>query len=249
MVVMSVELKMEEVERESLKDLKVIVEKSKEWEIEMVVIGGYAVRAFTNAYRHTKDIDMAISKEEQGSFTALLKSLGYELRNTEFGLAATKSFDSDFIDVHISVDKIYDISSGLSYPITNELFEEGKIRRVGTRYKVNKPYETNAPIVDLNTLMILKTMPKGRPEKDAIDIVSLILDQHQELDMDDIVGKCNDTNLTDHILLQLQGFAKRLNNGEVLKTWSTITGTTLSGVKQKAVRQFIKGLDNKMRGR
>lgn len=54
----------------------------------MAVIGGYAVRAFTNAYRHTKDIDMAISKEEQGNFIALLKSLGYELRDTEFGLAA-----------------------------------------------------------------------------------------------------------------------------------------------------------------
>lgn len=246
---MSAELKMEEVERESLKDLKVIVEKSKEWEIDMAVIGGYAVRAFTNAYRHTKDIDMAISKEEQGNFIALLKSLGYELRDTEFGLAATKSFDSDFIDVHISVGKIYDISSGLSYPITNEFFEEGKIRLVGTRYEANKPYEADAPIVNLNTLMILKTMPQGRPEKDAIDIVSLIFDQHQELDMDDIAVKCNDANLTDHILSQLQDFAKRLNNGEMLKTWSAVTGTALTGVQQKTVRQFIKELGHKLRGR
>lgn len=246
---MSTELKMEEVERESLKDLEVIVEKSKEWEIDMAVIGGYAVRAFTNAYRHTKDIDMTISKEEQGNFIALLKSLGYALRDTEFGLAATKSFGTDFIDVHISVGKIYDISSGLSYPITNELFEEGKIRLVGTRYEVNKPYETDAPIVDLNTLMILKTMPQGRPEKDSVDMVSLILDQHQEVDADDIVKKCNDANLTDHILSQLQDFAKRLNNGEMLKTWSAVTGTVLTGVQQKTVRQFIKELDHKLRGR
>lgn len=42
---MSAEQKMENVERESLKDLKVLVEKSKEWAIDMVVIGSYAVRA------------------------------------------------------------------------------------------------------------------------------------------------------------------------------------------------------------
>jgi hypothetical protein len=61
--------KPEDVECENLKDLKIIVEKAKEWGIETVVIGGYAVRAFTNAYRHTKDIDMAITREDTRRFT------------------------------------------------------------------------------------------------------------------------------------------------------------------------------------
>ena len=74
--------KPEDVERESLKDLKIIVGKAKEWGVKTVVIGGYAVRAFTNAYRHTKDIDMAVSREEKGNFTALLKDLEYKIRNT-----------------------------------------------------------------------------------------------------------------------------------------------------------------------
>lgn len=246
---MSAEEKNEEIERESLKDLKVLVEKSKEWKIEMVIIGGYAVRAFTNAYRHTKDIDMAIGKEERGNFIALLKDQGYQTGDTEFGLGAKKKFDSDFIAVHISVGKILDISSGLSYPITKELFDEGKTRLVGTRYDVNKQYETDAPSVDLNTLMILKTMPKGRPEKDAIDIVSLILDQSQELDISNIVKKCKNANLVDHMLSQLQDFAKRLNNGEMLKIWSSVTGTALRGVQQQNVRQFIKEFDKKLKGR
>lgn len=246
---MSREEKDAEIERESLKDLKVLVEKSKEWNIDLVVIGGYAVRAFTNAYRHTKDIDMAIGKEEKGNFIALLKSQGYQTGDTEFGLGAQKPFDSDFIKVHISVGKVYDKSSGLSYPITKELFDEGKTRLVRTRYPVNKPHETNAPIVDLNTLIILKTMPEGRLEKDAIDIVSLILDQRQELDIDDIVRKCNDAMLTDRILSQLQDFATRLNNGEMLRIWSSVTGTRLTGAQQKNVRQFIKEFDKKLKGR
>lgn len=58
---------------------------------------------------------MAISKEMKGNFTALLKSLNYEVRETDFGLAAIKEFDSDFIDIHISVGEIFDMSSGLSY--------------------------------------------------------------------------------------------------------------------------------------
>ena len=246
---MSAEQKMEDVERESLKDLKVLVKKSKEWTIDMVVIGGYAVRAFTNAYRHTKDIDMVISKEEQGNFTALLKSLDYELRDTEFGLAATKKFNSDFIDIHISVGKIYDISSGLSYPITKQLFEESKFMLVSARYKSNKQFETDAPIIDLNTLMILKSMPKGRPEKDAIDITSLIIDQSQVIDIPTIVKRCQETSLTDHILSQIQEFAKKLNNNEMSKIWSGVTGTKMTGLQIKSIQKFLRDLDRGLKGR
>lgn len=246
---MSAEQKMEDVERESLKDLEVLVKKSNEWKIDMVVIGGYAVRAFTNAYRHTKDIDMAISKEEQGNFTALLKSLGYELRKTDFGLAATRKFDSDFIDVHISVGKIYDISSGLSYPITEQLFEESKVMLVGTRYKNNNQFETDAPIIDLNRLMILKLMPKGRPEKDAIDIISLIMDQSQVIDIQTIVKRCQEACLIDHILSQIQEFAKKLNANEMSKIWSSVTGTKMTGLQTRSIQKLLRDLDKGLKGR
>lgn len=240
----------EEVEKESLKDLKIIVEKSKEWKIDLVVIGGYAVRAFTNAYRHTKDIDMAISKEKIGGFKALLKDyLGYQLRDTDFGLAASKRYDSDFIDVHISVGTIYDMSTGLSYPVTQELFDESNIMQVGTRYKTNKQFETKVPIVDLNTLMILKSMPKGRPEKDAIDIASLILDQQEKMSVSEIAKKCNKTKLIDHIHSQIQDFAKNINNGSMVKTWSAVTGTSLSGIQRKNIQKFLRLLDKGLKGR
>ncbi|MGI0087324.1 MAG: hypothetical protein ACREBI_05130 [Nitrosotalea sp.] len=237
-------LKDEDIEKESLKDLKAIVENSKEWGVEAAVIGGYAVRAFTNAYRHTKDIDMVIAKEEKGRFTALLKSLDYELRDTEFGMAASKPFDSDFIDVHISVGNIYDMSSGKSYPVTQELFNNKKIMLVGTKYEINKEFETKSPIVDLDTLIILKLIPKGRPEKDAIDIMSLIIDRIQEISIPTIVKKCKETGFTDYIRSQIQEFATKVNTGEMDHIWSTVTGTAMIGARKKGIQQFFRDLDS-----
>jgi hypothetical protein len=239
--------KPEDVERESLKDLKIIVKNAKGWRVETVVIGGYAVRAFTNAYRHTKDIDMAVAKEERGKFTALLKGLGYELRDTEFGLAASKKFDSDFIDVHISVGKIYDISTGNSYPITKQLFDEKNDLLVRSRYDENRKFDTTAPIVDLNTLIILKLIPKGRHEKDAIDIISLILDQRERIDISKIVKQCKETVLTDHIRSQIQEFAKKVNDGEMDKVWSGVTGARLAGVQRRNIQKFLRELDGSLR--
>lgn len=236
-------LKNEDVERESLKDLKVLVEKSKEWGVGMVVIGGYAVRAFTNAYRHTKDIDMAIAKKETGKFTALLKHLHYKLRDTDFGIAASKKFDSDFIDVHISIGKIYDMSSGLSYPVTQDLFDDKKIMLVRTRYKVNKEFETKSPVVDLNTLIILKLIPKGRPEKDAIDTMSLILDQIKEISIPVIIKKCKETRFTNHLRSQLQEFATKINKSEMGHIWSEVTGTTMTGTQRISIQKFLRRLD------
>ncbi|MEX0656320.1 MAG: hypothetical protein WD154_02095 [Nitrosopumilaceae archaeon] len=239
--------KPEDIERKSLEDLKILTERTDEWKVETVVIGGYAVRAFTNAYRHTKDIDIAVGKEEKGKFTALLKSLGYKLRNTEFGIAASKKFDSDFIDVHISIGKIYDMSTRLSYPITKQLFDEKQIMLVRSRYDVNKNFETKSSIVDLNTLIILKLIPKGRPEKDAIDITSLILDQSGKICNTEIVKKCKDAKITDHIRSQIQEFARRVNNGEIDRLWSEVTGARMTGVQRRNIQKFLRNLDNALK--
>ncbi len=246
---LSEEQKMADVERESLKDLRAIVEKANEWGVPTVIIGGYAVRAFTDAYRHTKDIDMAIAKEGQGDFIALLKGLGYEIRDTEFGLAATKKSGSDFIDVHISVGKIYDVSSGLSYPVTGQLFRDCKVMPVGARYDDNKSCKTNAPTVDLNRLVILKLMPRGRPEKDAVDIISLIMDQSRNMDIPTIVKKCQEAGLTDHMLTQIQEFAEKINSGKVSKIWSNMTGVKLTGIQARSIQKLLRDLDKGLKCR
>ncbi|MCS4540805.1 MAG: hypothetical protein HY929_00550 [Euryarchaeota archaeon] len=97
------------VEEASLKDLEKIVRESKTYGLKLIVIGGYAVKAYTAGYRATKDIDCVILKKEIGKLIALLKSLGYEVGKTEFGLAGKRKFNNDFIDLHISTGGIFDI--------------------------------------------------------------------------------------------------------------------------------------------
>lgn len=169
-----------------------------------------------------------------------MKDLDYEIRETEFGLAASKKFDSDFIDVHISVGKIYDTSTEHSYPITTQMFEEKNSLLVRSRYDENREFDTTAPIVNLNTLLILKMIPKGRPEKDSIDIISLILDQREIIDITEIVKKCKKSGLVDHIRSQIQEFATKVNSGEMDRVWSQVTGTTLSGVQRRTIQKFLK---------
>jgi hypothetical protein len=149
--------------------------------------------------------------------------------------------------VHISVGEIYDISTGNSYPITKQLFDEKKDLLVRSRYEENQKFDTTAPIIDLNTLIILKLIPKGRPEKDAIDIISLILDQQQRIDISKIVKRCNETKLTDHIRSQIQEFAKEVNDGEMDKVWSGVTGARMTGVQRRSIQKFLRELDSSLR--
>lgn len=85
------------IEREGLNDLSRIVKEAERWGLNLVVIGGYAVRVYTRGYRYTKDIDLVASITEMGRLIALLKSLGYEVKETKFGLVGSKKLDGGFI--------------------------------------------------------------------------------------------------------------------------------------------------------
>jgi hypothetical protein len=113
-----------ELEYKSLQDLKKITEEAKKWGIRLVIIGGYAIRAYIKGYRFTKDIDLVITKEALGKLKVLLQYLGYAYRETEFGIAGSKKFNEGFIDLHVSIENILDISTGTSIPVTEDLFKE-----------------------------------------------------------------------------------------------------------------------------
>ena len=102
----------EQVESRSLTDLARIFQEARKLGIGLVLIGGYAVAAYTRGYRYTKDIDLVADKPTIGRLKGLLSGLGYSIRDTEFGIAGSKRVNKDFIDLHISVGKIHDISTG-----------------------------------------------------------------------------------------------------------------------------------------
>lgn len=105
-----------------------------------------------------------------------MEYLGYGYRETEFGIARSKKFDEGFIDIHISVGKILDISTGLSIPVTDELFDEAHEILVEGYYDESKQFASKNPVVSLETLLLLKLVPVRR-EKDAMDIMALLIDR------------------------------------------------------------------------
>lgn len=72
---------MEEV---SLKDLERICKDAKEFGIDLVLIGGYAVRAFTNerSWRFTKDIDFVTTRKDLTALRGVFNLLKYGFERT-----------------------------------------------------------------------------------------------------------------------------------------------------------------------
>ena len=234
----------EEVERRSLVDLREILGQSRKLGIGLLLIGGYAVAAYTRGYRFTKDIDLIADKPALGRLRGLLKRLGYSIRDTEFGIAGSKRYDHRFIDLHISVGKVYDISTGNSFPVESTLFKDAKRLEVKGFY--SKGSSLKAPVIDIETLLVLKFIPVGR-DKDAVDLISLILDTGEQVDLESIAEKVKMADLGSHLLERVRDFAKRLRMGELDKVWVGMTASRLSHVQNREISRFLGKLADLLR--
>jgi hypothetical protein len=235
------------VERESLEDLGKILLQSHKLGIGLMLIGGYAVAAYTRGYRYTKDIDLVAEKQSLGKLRGLLNGLGYSIRNTEFGIAGTKRLngdDNNFIDLHISVGKVHDISTNNDFPVDHSLFKKAKRLEVKGFY--SETTLVKAPIVDLETILILKFIPRGR-DKDAVDLISLIADRGKDVDFRLMAKFATEANLSVHLLDRVRDYATRVKKGELDKIWSGMTGARLSFVQKRELLQFLRRLADQLR--
>jgi hypothetical protein len=235
-----------ELERKSLQDLKKIIEEAKKWQIRLIIIEGYAVRAYTKGYRFTKDIDLVTTKKSLGKLKALLQYLGYKCRNTEFGIAGSKKFNEGFIDLHISVESILDISTGISIPVTENLFKEAIELQIKGYYPESKDFAFTTKVISLELLMLLKLIPVGR-EKDLLDVFALLIDKGKEANLNKISEKCKQYKLRDHLLSQLRKYADLIRKGEMRKIWFNITGLRLTQVEEREALKFIRKLIETLR--
>ncbi len=224
------------VERRSLEDLEALLEAGRKQSIKLVIIGGYAVAAYTQGYRYTKDIDLVADKAALGKLKGLLKSLSYSIRDTEFGVAGSKKLNGGFIDLHISVGKIYDLSTGKEYPVDSSFFRNAK--RLTVRGYTCKNSSLKAAVVDLETLVILKTMPVGR-DKDAVDLLSLLRDKRKEIDLEVLAQRIKTAGLNVHLLERIRDYAKRLREDELSKVWFDMTATRLPFTEKREIAKFF----------
>jgi len=234
------------VERRSLGDLETILEAGRKQGIKLVIIGGYAVAAYTRGYRYTKDIDLVADKPTLGRLRGLLKSLGYSIRDTEFGIAGSKRLDGGFIDLHISVGRIYDASTGREYPVDSSFFRN--VKRLTLRGFISKSTSLKAAVVDLETLIILKTMPVGR-DKDVVDLLSLLRDKREDIDPEALAQRTKAAGLTGHLMERIRDYAKRLREDELDKVWFDITATRLPFIEKRKMAKFFAKLAELFRGK
>ena len=213
------------IEKESLRDLERIVSESGSWGLRLVLIGGYAVRAYTRGYRYTKDIDF-IAKEKTGELTGLLKSLGYGVREKDFMLAGKKRLNGGFVDMHISVGDVFDVSTNTRYPITDQVFDDSQVLDISGYHDEARKIKVKAPVVSLEDLMILKLMTRGR-DKDEVDLISLLTDRWGDLDPAKMAGKCRGAGLSKHIREGALNLMALIRSGRARKTWLSWTGQAL----------------------
>lgn len=232
------------VERRSLEDLEDLLEAGRKQSIKLVIIGGYAVAAYTRGYRYTKDIDLVADKPALGKLKGLLKSLSYSTRDTEFGIAGSKKLNGGFIDLHISVGKIYDLSTGKEYPVDSSFFRNAK--RLTVRGYMSKNSSLKAAVVDLETLVILKTMPVGR-DKDAVDLLSLLRDKRKEIDLEVLAQRIKAAGLNMHLLERIRDYAKRLREDELDKVWFDMTATRLPFTEKREIAKLFAKLVERTR--
>jgi hypothetical protein len=238
-------MKEEEVERSSLGDLATILHEAKKLGIRLLLIGGYAVTAYTRGYRYTKDIDLVAEKPGVGKLKGLLRGRGYAVTDTEFGLKGTKRLNQDFVDLHISVGEVYDASSGKRYPIDRALFRRPPRLVVRGFYARTTAIE-KVPVVDLETLVFLKLMPLGR-EKDAVDVISLLLDKSRELDTKLLTQRASTAGFREELLARVRDFASRLRGGEADKIWFNETAVKLLHVDKRNIGRLLSALANQLR--
>jgi len=94
----------------SLKELERIDQEAKKFQINLIVIGGYAVRAFTEprSWRSTKDIDFITTRKDLTALRGVFELLRYNFEKTDFGVKGSKKISNESIELHISVDKVTD---------------------------------------------------------------------------------------------------------------------------------------------
>lgn len=236
-------------ECESLRDLKTILDKAKEWEVQLLVIGGWAVNAYVGAYRYTKDIDLVMKTADLGSLKALLKDQGYQVEDRGIYIAGQKETEDVKLKVHISIGDIVDTSRGsaLRYSVDENAYRNGPRLPIRGRYSQCREYELDAPIFPINNLFIAKLLPIGR-ERDVVDFVSLILKRGKELDIDLIAKEVVKNDLADAILSRIEETSHDVESGKLERVWMDYTGQRMSRKDLNEIRlRFLKQLATRLR--
>lgn len=215
-----------------------IILKCQEFQIDLLLIGAFAVRAYAIRQRLTTDLDFVAPRSTQSSLAALFKSLGYDYSaRTRFGgVRGVKYVDGRKIQLDVDIDAIRDENSGSVYVIPEESFRQ--------RFRVKIAPLANeagveAYVVPLADLLILKLMA-GR-DQDAADAAALILTDAFSDAVTVFKRKARDAGLVVRVNTRL-GEMLSLNDRGIQNLMSGHTGGRLSLFEVGLLRRRLRDL-------
>lgn len=212
------------IEVVSLKDLERIDKEAKNFQIDLILIGGYAVRAYTNprSWRFTKDIDFITTRRDLTALHGVFVLLGYNFERTEFGVKGSKKINVTSIELHVSVDKVIDWSTKLEYKLPEDIFAEASKTSVKASLEENKGLEVSVKVAPIEDVLVMKLMTER--VRDRFDAIAMIIDSFEEVDVLRFWANSRQSDLAQHIRKRLNSVLADIKKGLVKKLWREFTG-------------------------
>jgi len=215
-----------------------VVRKCDEWQVDLLLIGAFAVRAYAERRRLTTDLDFVAPRSAQDNLAALFQLLGYEYSSrTRFGgVQAIKYLDEAKIQVDVAIDAIHDQNTGNVYSIPDESFRQ--------KVKVKIVPLEGGPGVEAYTLpladLLVSKLITSRPQ-DAADAITIALTGLSPDTIADFKRKARNAQLTEHINARL-GEIVSLSDRALQNLMGGYTGGRLTGQEISALRHRLREL-------
>jgi predicted nucleotidyltransferase component of viral defense system len=212
------------LEANSLNDLKKIESEAKRFGIDLILIGGYAVRAYTlqRSWRFTKDMDFITLRKNLTALRGVLKQLEYTFEETEFGIKGARKANKSDIKLDIAVDKVIDWSTNKEYPLPTDIFKKSSVMKIVESFEENKDLNTSARVAPIEDIILMKLMTE-RP-KDHFDAIAIISDSFDKIDLGRLNRICKASGLGNHIKVRLESILTDIKRGLTKKLWREFTG-------------------------
>jgi len=225
-----------DIDCELKQTLEQLLELCREFGVRPRLIGGLAVRGFARRKRFTHDIDLAISRYDRPNLIAVLKQMGFDYQDlTQFeGVKATKRIGNTVIEIHISVERLWDMTSNQTYTLSPNSAE----------MPIDDAGSLLAPTVSAEDLVILKLMPLR--DRDMGDVIALLLDA-PAIDAGAFWANCERTGNTRHIGAQLAKLENALKTGGFREAWADFYGEPLSTRDVLIVLEKVRSLSKAKR--
>ena len=220
-----------DIDSELKQTLEQFLKLCREFGVRPRLIGGLAVRGFARRKRFTHDIDLAISRHDKPNLVALLKQMGFEYQDqSQFeGVKAVKRIGNTTVEIHISVEKLWDMASNQTYTLSPDSAE----------LPIDDAGELVAPTVSAEDLLILKLMPLR--DRDLSDVIALLLDA-PDIDARAFWANCERTGIARHIAVQLAKLENALKSGDFREAWADYYGESLSMRDILSVLEKVRSL-------